>query len=355
MVYAATLRNSYQCLALLIEYGGLDPNMPINSHGSTAAHFAAWKDHVECLQVLQCGTYIDESNEEINFQGTTHGENEDAEKDPDVPHRGAFYALLTASSGKAKWWSAHWNKQNSLGETPIHVAAKEGCKKSMHFFLDLAITAATSSLNEEGNDTEAVIDFSMRDNDGMDCAAVAAKYDQAYIITLFSRSIKRLLDLSVDVHNDLPLPISTQGGLWHGSLALATMASPQRRRTSSEPDNFYSNKEVLSPIRKLPQAPQRSNYHQQCLPHFFPTFNLRNSLEEHNHEMPIHVAARYGNCAAIEALFKSDNCEITSLDSLGQNAVHVAALQGRIDACQLLIHLANDQFKKFDVADNLGR
>jgi len=342
MVYAATLRNSYQCLALLIEYGGLDPNMPINSHGSTAAHFAAWKDHVECLQVLQCGTYIDESNEEINFQGTTHGENEDAEKDPDVPHRGAFYALLTASSREAKWWSADWNKQNSLGETPMHVAAKEGCKKSMHFFLDLAITAATSSLNEEDNAKESAIDFSMRDNDGMDCAAVAAKYDQAYIITLFSRSIKRLLDLSVDVHDDLPPPTSPQGGLWHGSLALATMASPHRRTR-------------LSPIRKRPQAPQRSNYHQQCLPHFFPTFNLRNSLEEHNHEMPIHVAARYGNCAAIEALFKSDNCDITSLDSLGQNAVHVAALQGRVDACQLLIHLANDKFKKFDVVDNLGR
>jgi ankyrin repeat protein len=329
--------------------------MPINSHGSTAAHLAAWKDHVECLKVLQYGTYIDESNEEMSFQGTTSGENGDTEIDRAVPRRGAFSSFLTPYRGKAKWWSANWNKQNSLGETPMHVAATEGCEKSMQFFLDLAISAATSSLNEEDNDKEPVIDFSMRDNDGMDCAAVAAKCDQANIITLFSRAINCLLDLSVDVHDDLPPPISHQGGLWHGSLPLATTASPHRRRTSSEPDNFYSSKEALSPIRKPPQAPQRSNYHQQCLPHFFPTLNLRNSLEEHNHEMPIHVAARYGNCAAIEALFKSDNCDITSLDSLGQNAVHIAALQGRVDACQLLIHLADDQFKKYDVVDNLGR
>lgn len=335
--------------------------MPINSHGSTAAHLAAWKDHVECLQVLQSATYActcdsEESNTEMSIRGTTSVNN--VVKEPDVPHR----HLRRHLPWKAELWSADWNKQNSLGETPMHVAAKEGCEKSIQFFLDMAITAATISMNEKDNCKESVstIDFSLRDNDGMDCAAVAAKHDQANIITLISRSIERLLDQSPDVPDDLPPPFSPESDLLTKPLScspqtLATMASPHRLRTNSEPVNFYSSEDTLGPIRKPPQASLHSNYHQHCLPLFFPTLNLRNNLEERNHEMPIHVAARYGNCAAIEALFKSNNCDVTSRDSFGQSALHVAALEGHFDACQLFIHLANDQLKKFDVVDSLGR
>eukprot|EP00571_Detonula_confervacea_P014867 CAMPEP_0172302352 /NCGR_PEP_ID=MMETSP1058-20130122/4059_1 /TAXON_ID=83371 /ORGANISM="Detonula confervacea, Strain CCMP 353" /LENGTH=728 /DNA_ID=CAMNT_0013012787 /DNA_START=267 /DNA_END=2453 /DNA_ORIENTATION=- len=376
----ATLRNSYQCLSLLIEYGGLDPNMPINNYGSTAAHIATWKDHVECLRVLQSGTYAcrfhdsDEYNEELSTENTTTHESDGHGKEQELSHREAFSSILTASFEKQKMWSADWNKLNAMGETPMHVAAREGRAKCMQFFVDLAITSATSALTEEEMEDESfgTIDFSIRSSDGMDCAAVAAKHDHACVITLLSEAIERLLDLSIDVPDDLASP-SMSRDFWHNPLSyfspqhthgpsLAKKAPPpsptraNRRRTKSEPVNVSSNK-ISSPVGKLlPQSPRSQNdHHQQCLPTEFPTLNLRNSLEKHNHEMPIHVAARHGNCNAIEALFKSDNCDTTARDSLGQTALHVAALEGNLDACQLFVHLASDQFENFDVVDIHGR
>lgn len=372
---------------------GLDPNALINRHGSTAAHLATWKDHVECLRVLQSGTYacgFDDSDEERSFQSTTTGESEERDLTRLSSHREAFTSILTAPVGKEKMWSTDWNKITAMGETPMHVAAREGCLKSMQFFLDLAITSATSALTEEEMEDESfcTIDFSLRDNDGMDCAAVAAKHDQAGIITLMSESIERLLDLSIDVPDELIAPRE----FWQNPFSyfnpqpdhessLAKKAAPQspmrenlrsdhgssfsrknppqsppkssRRRSKSEPVNIYS-----IPVRKSPQSSLHSQSHrQQCLPHFFPTLNLRNSLEEHDHETAIHVAARYGNCNVIEALFKSGNCDTTARDSLGQTALHVAALEGELDACQLFVHLASasDEFVNFDVVDILGR
>jgi ankyrin repeat protein len=76
-------------------------------------------------------------------------------------------------------------------------------------------------------------------------------------------------------------------------------------------------------------------------------------LEKHHHNLPIHVAARRGYCTVIEELCR--HCDTTARDSLGQTAVHVAALEGHIDACQLFVYLAGDQFELFDVVDVLGR
>ncbi|KAL9188587.1 hypothetical protein ACHAXT_006965 [Thalassiosira profunda] len=137
-VAVATLRNSYQCLSLLLEYGGLDPNAPINAHGATAAHLAAWKDHVECLRVLHSGTYAcrfedgDECDEELSFQSAASSQREDEiDNEEQYSHREAFSSMLTAKPGKEERWSAEWTGANALGETPLHVAAREGATKCM--------------------------------------------------------------------------------------------------------------------------------------------------------------------------------------------------------------------------------
>ncbi|KAL7540350.1 hypothetical protein ACHAXR_010843 [Thalassiosira sp. AJA248-18] len=377
----ATLRNSPECLALLIEQGGLDPNMPINSHGATAAHLAAWKDHVECLRILQSGTYAcrfddnDEFNEEESLgRTTTDDESNGQDDEQDFFHREAFSSVFTASGVNEKKWSADWTRTNALGETPLHVAAREGCLDSMKLFLDLAVASATTAMEEEetGKEVPCTIDFSIRNNEGMDCATVAAKHDQACIITLISEAIERLVDASIDG----PVGLASQNvDFWQDPFSyfqpFATKQTPppaplhtNRRRATSEPFNIYSSERSLpAAAMKPPQSPghQHHRHHsqqqhqQQCLPHNFPTLNLRNSLEEHNHEMPIHVAARRGNCTVIEALFASGNCDTTSRDSLGQTALHVAALEGHIDACQMFVYLAGDQFENFDVVDILGR
>jgi len=371
----ATLRNSHQCISLLLEYGGLDPNMPINSHGSTAAHLAAWKDHVECLRVLQSGTYScdfddgDECNEEHSLQSTsTRGSEE----------RGNHREF---SQREGMSWTADWTGANALGDTPLHIAAREGSLESMQLFLDLAVKSATSTMKEEiEEENPCIVDFSIRNNDGMDVASVAAKHDQASVITLISGAIEGLLDASVDRQIEVasplpslpsPLRSSPSHDFWQSTISYfqpqldlgsppAMKTPPQtpmgwnRRRTKSEP--YLSSDKKISPVKKIPQSPHLEHHHQQqCLPNYFPSLNLRNSLEDYNHEMPIHIAARHGHCAVIEALFKSGNCDTSSRDSLGQTALHIAALEGHVDACQLFVDLTGDQFENFDVVDVLGR
>mmetsp|Transcript_23771 Transcript_23771/g.42527 ORF Transcript_23771/g.42527 Transcript_23771/m.42527 type:complete len:765 (-) Transcript_23771:273-2567(-) len=385
----ATLRNSHQCLSLLLEYGGLDPNISINSHGATPAHLAAWKDHVECLRVLQSGTYachFDDSSDEHSTH-TTGGESdkEDGNVQQEFPsHREAFSSLLTAASiGQGSSWTADWTHTNDMGETPLHIAAREGSLESMQFFLDMALTCATRGASplEEEMDT---IDFTMRNHDGMDCAAVAAKHGQAGVITLIWETIERLLDASMDGPMEVaisPSPISSPSpslDFWQNPLSyfqqppikldygspLTAKSPPQspmrtnnRHRTKSEPVTIYSNKRSSPATRKPPQSQSLHHNQQQCLPHYFPTLNQRNSLEQYNHEMPIHVAARHGHRTVIEALFQSGNCDTTARDSLGQTALHAAASRGHVDACQLFVCFPGEdhRFEEFDVVDILGR
>jgi len=387
----ATLSNSHQCLSLLLEYGGVDPNSSINYHGSTAAHLAAWKDHIECLHILKSGTYAcmfddgDESIDELSLHSSTTGESDDFEE-RDFSPREAFVSLLTATVGKEKTWAAEWTRANDLGETPLHVAAREGSLETMQFFLGLAMSSATGALREDDEQVEAEeqqacsIDFSMRNNDGMDCVALAAKHDRADIISLISEAIEGLLDASFDgpsvgltspftptfpslsTGDSLQNPLSHLQSPVDYRTASPSKSAPQspslsanRRRAKSEPVNMFSN-ELSTPGGKPPQSPGIHQHHrQQCLPHYFPSLNLRNSLDAYNHEMPIHIAARYGNCKVIETLFKSGNCDTTARDSLGQTALHVAAMEGHLDACQLFVYLAGDQFEDFDVVDLRGR
>jgi len=419
----ATLRNSHQCLSLLLQYGGLDPNMPINTHGSTTAHLAAWKDHVECLRVLHSGTYACDffddysnnrrssdkqqcnvDNDGYSLQSSLTGESDDVDhqgNDMGFAHRSSRRSASSSSSSlvgaKETIWTADWTRMNALGDTPLHVAAREGSLVCMKYFLDLgfrwAMTAMEEEVMEEQQEQQqqqpCVVDFSMRNNDGMDVASVAAKVDNASVITLIWETIERLLDASIDAQmelssplpfipsplSSLPSPLRTSPPMdfWQSTVAyfqpqsdMAMKATPQtqpqtpkgwnRHRSKSEP--YLSPQRRSSPSRKPPQSSRyRHNHHQrQCLPHYFPTLNLRNSLEEHNHEMPIHVAARHGNCAAIEALFQSGNCDITARDSLGRTALHIAVLEGHVEACRLFVNLAgDDQFENFDVVDVLGR
>ncbi|KAL7554013.1 hypothetical protein ACHAWF_017386 [Thalassiosira exigua] len=415
----ATLRNSHQCLSLLLEYGGLDPNAPVNPHGATAAHLAAWKDHGECLRVLRRGAYacrfrdgdvesggsqaeaVDEGGERGSSERPRgrprlaapqrlrflFGDGDEKADEPidDDPESKAETAgdgdeevgEGRESAGKEEEWRADWTRTDDLGETPLHVAAREGSSKAMQFFLDVAAEAATRSLGgEDEKDGEPrTVDFSMRNNDGMDAAAVAAQNDRAEVILQFSMTIERLVDASIDGPVELPSPVQNPDfwldtlqstlGLFQSqarnpALILPTMKAPpqspmhtNRRRATSEPFNIRPIEP--SPVKKLLQSPHRHRHQSQCLPDFFPTLNLRNSLEERNHEMPIHVAARRGNCNVIEALFKSGNCDVTARDSLGQTALHVAALEGHADACQMFVYLAGDEFDDFDVVDVLGR
>ena len=380
----ATLRNSHQCLSLLLEYGGLDPNMSINSHAATAAHLAAWKDHVECLRILQSGTYacrFDSDTSEQSIGSTTTADESDhqmmayyeTDDDEGFPHRDAFVSILTTPGGKEKMWSADWTRTNDIGETPLHVAAREGSMTSMQFFLDLAVNTASSSMDEEGEeDTPCTIDFSIRNNDGMDCAAVAAKHNQADIITAIWETIELVLDASIGggilgVSSPQQQPVdfwqNPLSYFQHQPMKLPSVSHPSpvqtnRSRSKSEPFNIYSSSRNASPstIKPPPQSPRHSHHNlQQCLPHYFPSLNFRNSLDRNNHEMPIHEAARHGNCAVIESFFKSGNCDTTARDSLGRTGLHVAALEGHLDACQLFVYLSGDQFENFDVVDVLGR
>jgi ankyrin repeat protein len=392
----ATLRNSHDCLFLLIQYGGLDPSMQINSHGSTPAHLAAWKDHVDCLRVLKSGCYncgFSSSDDDDSLvsdywreQSIDSGASEQ-EEDGDISHRGAFTSILAVPRGDVKTWAADWNRPNALGETPLHVAAREGSCNAMQFFLDLAISFAEAEAmcdsSFEDNEDVSIrgratsedganiknkhmnqdefnqgscpsVDFSLRNNEGMDCAALAAKHDQDCIIKILASAIQQIREL--EEGNSPDIKQSASDDFWHNPLSLLTTIpqersvtkpvpqshlSSLRRRANTDPVSFHVEHKALT---KLSHSDHGTNQ-QHPLPRHYPSLNLNNPLERNNHETPIHVAAREGHLSVIKALFDGGCCDTAARDSLGQTALHIAVISHHLDICQFFAELNFEQFR----------
>lgn len=393
-VAIATLRNSYQCLSILLEHGGVDPNMTINAHRSTAAHLAAFTNHIECLRVLESGSYTSNVNTGNDHEGKRHYTDESQiqavnesvdnvllEEPPELT-RESSVRVFSAPLGNRDSWKADWNRVNEQGDTVLHIAAREGHIETMRLFLN-AITE--SAINKE-SDEENLVDFSIRNKFGMDCIAVAAMNDHAEIITMVSDSIDYL---TTDVFNadgdeannrdTFRMPQSPMGQQQiqptpNRRRALSPMRrralspmrrqqpgaqpniqpTPNRRRVQSEPYNNLPSFLPASAKKEVPIKPVFTAT-KETLPRRFPSLNNRNSSEKYDHQMPLHVAAQFGHCKTIEALFESDYCEATALDSLGQTALHVAAVENHLDACKMLVYLAEDNFEEFDIVDVLGR
>ena len=363
-VAVATLRNSYQCLSILLEHGQIDPNSKINAFGSTAAHLAAFKNHVECLNVLDSGVYACNSlrREDYSLEILTEKHQSVAannESDDNTLHileppelsREAFEGIFPDPLGKAGSWKATWSITNSQGDTVLHIAAREGHVATMRYFLN----SITESAIKEESDDENSIDFSVRNKSGMDCISVAASNNHSEIITMVSDSIEYL---TKDVFND----DSDEASYIDSKLPQSPVhrkrsfvqPTPSRRRVQSEPYNNLASF-LSSSVKKEAPVQQQQRASISVLPSHFPSLNSRNSLEKYNSQAPLHLAARYGHCETIEALFESEYCEATARDSLGQTALHVAVSANHLDACKMLVYLAEDNFEEFDVADVLGR
>jgi ankyrin repeat protein len=358
-VAVATIRNSHQCLSLLLEYGGIDPNMTVNAHGSTAAHLSAWKNHVECLRVLKSGVYGchvvtgDDDNEDESLSESQASNNETFDVPFKEPPEFSPEAIKSVPTGKEHGWKADWNKTNAQGETVLHIAAREGHKETMIFFLNAVTESATSKKLDEN-----VIDFSITNRDGMDSIAIAAMNGHAEIIKMVSDSIdylsKEVLSITIrGTHaNQFMLPLSP---MHRKETPIQHQPTPNRRRVQSEPYNNVSNYQSDSVKKAIAAQPLHRSTKNNILPSHFPSLNFRNTLDKCNHQTPLHVAAQCGHCNTIEALIESDYCEATARDSLGQTALHVAASENHLDACQMLVYLASDIFEEFDVVDVLGR
>ncbi|KAL7442928.1 hypothetical protein ACHAXM_008618 [Skeletonema potamos] len=364
-VAVATLRNSYQCLSLLLEWGGIDPNMAINAHKSTAAHLAAFTNHVECLSVLESGSYAchfvtgddDEGRGTITEESPSRATIESQSVDnillrgPPALSREAYVGINVSPMGGKDVWKADWNRTNEQGDTVLHIAAREGHRETMQFFLNLITEAATDKEYDDKN----IIDFSIRNRFGMDCIAVAAMNNHSEIITMVSDSIEYLtkevfhangVEADRDTFRMPQSPLHMKQPYMQ--------PTPNRRRVQSEPYNNIATVVPSSAKRTVPAQPLR-RVSKNTLPSHFPSLNNRNSLERYDHQTPLHVAAQFGNCQTIEVLFESDYCEATARDSLGQTALHVAASENHLDACRMIVYLAEDNFEDFDVVDVLGR
>jgi ankyrin repeat protein len=333
-VAVAALRNAHNCLSLLLTYGRIDPNVTINNYGTTAAHLSAWKNHIDCLSVLQqpgSGNIVTEDDALL-----------------EEPPAKAFVTSSEPNIGKQNTFETDWNIVNAKGDTALHIAAREGHKETMKFFLNLA---TESALKKEVNSD--VIDFSIRNDDGMDCIAVAAMNDHAEIISMVSESIDYLSEELADdivgeeANRDTPAKQFTlpQSPSMHQKQK-SIQTTPNRRRVQSEPYNNLAEFLLASVKKDTPKPLHRGT--KKILPKHFPSLNNPNSL-------PLHVAIRHGNCNTIEALFESNHCDTTARDSQGQTGLHVAASENQIDACQMLVYLSSGDFQEFDVVDGLGR
>jgi ankyrin repeat protein len=371
--------------------------MPINSHGSTAAHLAAWKDYAECLRVLQSGCYncgfLDDSfiSEEWIAQSSASCENDEVNEkgyDAVLDRCGASTSIFAVPLGDIKTWAADWNIINTKGETPVHVAAREGSCDAMQFFLDLTISfveaAAMRNLvsvdvevvrthcpSEDGVDignnsmdshhldksklsSSPPVDFSLRNNEGMDCASLAAKNNHACIIKLLGRAIQQIRDIEnekdhgakrtgrdVFVQNPSSLLSKIpQDRSVTKPLPQSHLSSHLRRRANTDPVGVHIEQRTLN---KLSQS--EHGLKQLSLPRHYPSLDLRHPHEQNNHEAPIHVAARKGNASVVKALFDSGCCDTPARDSLGQTALHIAVLNSRLEVCQFFAELNFEQFK----------
>ncbi|KAL7508464.1 hypothetical protein ACHAXN_005501 [Cyclotella atomus] len=401
-VAVAAIRNSHDCLLMLLQYGGLDPNMQINSHGSTASHIAAWKDNVECLQVLKSGCYSSgftgddgeesfDSGDVISQSSSKDDESNNCNKE-EHPHRDAFSSIAAVPLGPHKTWAADWNRINEQGETSLHVAAREGSCRAMQFFLDLAFSFAEAesysndeghrarlhclsedgvkeskqlNLHSESEKLRAPLDFSLRNKDGMDCTALAAQNNHPKIIEMIGRCIQQIKEIDDDSSQDIKQ--SSSEGFWDKPFQSLLGTAPQdrlvpkppppqshlsslRRRANTDPVRFH----IENKVSKTSISEHNIN-NQLSLPRYHPSLNQRNVQEKSNHETPIHVAARQGNVAVLKALFDSKHCDTPARDALGQTALHIAVLALRIDVIQFFVDLNIEQFKRFDVVDILGR
>ena len=270
---------------------------------------------------------------------------------------GAFLTSSEPNIGKQNTRKTDWNIVNAKGDTALHIAAREGHKETMKFFLCVETELA---LNKEVHSD--VIDFSIRNNDGMDCVAVAAMNDHAEIISIVSESIDYLSEeLADDIideeanNRDTPAKQFTLPQSPMHQKQKAVQTTPNRRRVQSEPYNNVAEFLLASVKKETPNKPLHRGT-KEILPKHFPSLNYPNSLDEYyNHQTPLHVAVRHGSCNTIEALFESNHCDTTARDSLGQSALHVAASENQIDACQMLVYLSSNNFQEFDVVDGLGR
>lgn len=382
-VAVSAIRNSSDCLYLLLQRGGLDPNMKINSHGSTAAHLAAWKNNVECLQVLKSGCCSDGNedsfDEEFISQSSTSLDNKSEDGEEHI-HNDSF-----SSASPIRTWSADWHIMNDQGETPIHVAAREGCCESMQFFLDLAISFAEAEamrnsychdgeissrphcLSEDGirelgqhldkpdHASRPPVDFSLRNKEGMDCTGLASKNNHAKIIEALANCIQQLKEIDEEASRDIKPSVSD--GIWNNQQSLLETVSQDQDRTVLKPPPQSHLKSLrrranTDPVRshaelKLPKTSvsEHKINNQSSLPSYYPSLNRHNPQEKNNHEAPIHVAARQGNLAAIKALFESGYCDISGRDSMGQTALHIAVLAFHSDVIQFFAGLSLEQFK----------
>lgn len=310
-VAVAAIRNSPRCLEMLLSRGALDPNLIVNEQNTTAAHLAAWRDNVECLRVLGSGQYcnLDES-------------------------------------GFDKTWQADWAKANAIGETVLHVACRSGSLKAMRYFAGLMLQQAARAMNGV-QDGSKVVDFSVRSSNGMCCVAEAAKHNQSSVISLLSETIDEVLAVEVST----PSP---QDAAWSPVSYLQSTPAPlktNRRRVQSEPALNFASEKISTPT---PVRSREGAASSQCLPSFVVNLNLRSSLNANDYQSPVHVAAKYGSCDAIEALFDSEHCDTSERDSMGRTALHVAATNSQADVCQLIVLLAKSFEFDFDVYDILG-
>lgn len=334
---------------VLLQYGGLDPNMQINSHGSTAAHLAAWKDNIECLRVLKSGCYVDSFEDSMNLEEFTTEEIFNASDESyNIDHECDMPCSV-------RTWSAIWNKVNEQGDTPMHVAAREGSCTAMKFFLDLAVSYAetevenapsrTLCLNEDGNietlhtgksKASPPVDFSIRNYDGMDVTALAAHHNRKEIILQLVDCIRQISCTVGEVEVFQEIPQSASDGLSNLDRSLIrqppqSQPTTSRRRANSEPVGFLKQ--------------NHKAFHQSSLPWYSPSLNLNNPQEKNNHEKPIHVAARLGNVDVIQTLCESDFCNADARDSLGQTALHVAVLANHLEVVKFFSEQSLEQFK----------
>jgi len=180
--------------------------------------------------------------------------------------------------------------------------------------------------------------------------------DHAVIITMVSDSIDYLTkdvfssDCDEADSDTFRMPQSPI----HQKQQPSVQPTPNRRRVQSEPYTHLASLLSASAKKELPVKPVYSAT-KETLPRRFPSLNNRNSSEKYDHQTPLHVAAQFGHCKTIEALFESEYCEATACDSLGQTALHIATAGNHIDACKMLVYLAEDNFEEFDIVDVLGR
>ena len=260
--------------------------------GDTPLHLAASKGHLDIVTLLlEAGA---EPNEGGNGGATP------LHRAVNQEHYYVTQKLLEGGADAAT--------RNSGGQTALHVAAEIG-----HVTLVELLLRANASPNE-------------RDNSGQNALHLAAASSNTRLTEILLRSPVDIQERTNDGRIALDFAFAARN--WETTKILLDKGVPKRELTGAEPTTrpLAANRDIIALLKQYTD-------------------------DWPEHTTVLNTATSFGNEALISRLLEEHGVDVTSRDSEGTTALHIAAAKGHCECVSLLLGYGADIYQR-DLQDH---